>query len=95
MKRIKNTLYKKILIFIVVIFVFVLKVGAQEFSAPTKTKIDSTTTYTYKIDTTIYKVYKSSKGAYYIWKKSKKTNKPYKYYIPKEIQIKMGRKYDN
>ena len=86
---------KRIFILIVVIFVFVLKVGAQQFSAPTKTKIDSTTTYTYKIDTNIYKVYKSSKGAYYIWKKSKKTGKLYKYYIPKEIQIKMGRKYDN
>lgn len=86
---------KRIFILIVVIFVFVLKVGAQQFSAPTKTKVDSTTTYTYKIDTDIYKVYKSSKGAYYIWKKSKKTGKLYKYYIPKEIQIKMGRKYDN
>lgn len=86
---------KRIFILIVVIFVFVLKVGAQQFSAPTKTKIDSTTTYTYKIDTDIYKVYKSSKGAYYIWKKSKKTGKLYKYYIPKEIQIKMGRKYDS
>lgn len=86
---------KRIFILIVVIFVFVLKVGAQQFSAPTKTKVDSTTTYTYKIDTDIYKVYKSSKGAYYIWKKSKKTGKLYKYYIPKEIQIKMGRKYDS
>ena len=64
---------KRIFILIVVIFVFVLKVGAQQFSAPTKTKADSTTTYTYKIDTDIYKVYKPSKGAYYIWKKSKKT----------------------
>lgn len=86
---------KRIFILIVVIFVFVLKVGAQQFSAPTKTKADSITTYTYKIDTDIYKVYKSSKGAYYIWKKSKKTGKLYKYYIPKEIQIKMGRKYDS
>ena len=86
---------KRIFILIVVIFVFVLKVGAQQFSAPTKTKIDSTTTYTYKIDTDIYKVYKSSKGAYYIWKKSKKTGKLYKYYIPKKIQLKMGRKYDS
>ena len=86
---------KRIFILIVVIFVFFLKVGAQQFSAPTKTKADSTTTYTYKIDTDIYKVYKSSKGAYYIWKKSKKTGKLYKYYIPKEIQIKMGRKYDS
>ncbi len=86
---------KRILILIVVIFVFVLKVGAQQFSAPTKTKADSITTYTYKIDTDIYKVYKSSKGAYYIWKKSKKTGKLYKYYIPKIIQIQMGRKYDS
>ena len=41
----------------------------------------------------IYNVYVYRNGAYYIWKISKRTNKPYKYYLPKDIQIKMGRKY--
>lgn len=87
---------RKIICILVVLVLSIVKVGAQEFCAPTiKQYTDTTTTYTYKIDNTSYKVYKSRKGAYYIWKKSKKTNKPYKYYIPKEIQIKMGRKYDS
>ncbi len=74
-----------------------LQVSAQQFVAPTKhstSNVDSTTTYTYKITDDIYKVYKSRTGAYYVWKTSKKTNKKYRMYLPKEIQIKMGRKYE-
>lgn len=74
-----------------------LQVGAQQFVAPTRlstSNIDSTTTYTYKMSDNIYKVYKSRTGAYYVWKTSKKTNKKYRMYLPKEIQIKMGRKYE-
>lgn len=73
-----------------------LQVGAQEFVAPTRgtsTNVDSTTTYTYKMTDNTYKVYKSKSGAYYVWKTSKRTNKKYRMYLPKEIQIKMGRKY--
>jgi hypothetical protein len=71
--------------------------NAQEFIAPGRTiaKHDSTTTYTYKCPEQTYKVYKSNKGAFYIWKVSKKTNKRYKYYLPKDIQIAMGRKYED
>ena len=32
-------------------------------------------------------------GAFYIWKVSKKTNKKYKYYLPKDVQKQMGREY--
>ena len=74
-----------------------LQVGAQQFVAPTRhstSNVDSTTTYTYKMSDNIYKVYKSRTGAYYVWKTSKKTNKKYRMYLPKEIQIKMGRKYE-
>lgn len=74
-----------------------LQVNAQEFVAPVKhqsTNIDSTTTYTYKMTNNTYKVYKTKIGAYYIWKNSKKTNKKYRMYLPKEIQIQMGRKYE-
>ena len=71
---------------------------AQEFIAPAHKSstqfIDTTTTYTYKRPEKTYNVYVSRRGAYYIWKISKKTNKPYKYYLPKEVQIKMGRKYE-
>ena len=41
----------------------------------------------------VYKVYKSRNNAFYIWKVSKRSGKLYKNYLPKEIQIKMGRKY--
>ena len=72
---------------------------AQEFTALTRksdTQItDTTTTYIYKRPEKTYNVYVSRNGAYYIWKISKKTNKPYKYYLPKEVQIKMGRKYEH
>lgn len=71
---------------------------SQEFVAPTHKNstqfTDTTTTYTYRYSEKVYNVYVSRNGAYYIWKISKKTNKPYKYYLPKEVQIKMGRKYN-
>lgn len=77
-----------------------LSVSAQEFIAPSANRsktvyTDTTTTFTYRIKEDIYKVYKSKSGAYYIWKKSSKSGKTYKMYLPKDIQIKMGRKYNN
>lgn len=72
---------------------------AEDFVAPEKKSnkafTDTTTTHTYRIDDTKYDVYVSRNGAYYIYKISKKTGKPYRYYLPKEIQIKMGRTYAN
>lgn len=88
---------KKYIITLVMGLIASLQVNAQEFVAPSKhstTNIDSTTTYTYKMTDNTYKVYKTKSGAFYIWKNSKKTNKQYRMYLPKEIQIKMGRKYD-
>lgn len=70
-----------------------LTVNAQAFKAPEKHNVDTTTTYTYEISNKVYRVYKSKNGAFYIWKISKKTGKPYKMYLPKEIQIQMGRRY--
>lgn len=70
---------------------------AEDFVAPekkvNKAFTDTTTTHTYRIDDVKYNVYVSKNGAFYIWKISKKTNKPYKYYLPKDIQAKMGRTY--
>lgn len=74
-----------------------LTVGAEDFKAPRKQLVeytDTTTNHTYEIDNIKHSVFKSKSGAFYIWKTSKKTGKKYKYYLPKEIQIKMGRKYD-
>ena len=87
---------KKIIVALILMIINV-NLYAQEFIAPerTITKHDSTTTYTYKCPEKTYKVYKSRKGAFYIWKISKRTNKQYKYYLPKEIQIAMGRKYED
>ena len=87
---------RRLTLLLVMILGVSLQVGAQQFVAPTRhltSNVDSTTTYTYKISDNIYKVYKSRTGAYYVWKISKKTNKKYRMYLPKEIQIKMGRKY--
>lgn len=87
---------KKLTLLLVMVLGVSLQVGAQQFVAPTRhstSNVDSTTTYTYKMSDDIYKVYKSRNGAYYVWKTSKKTNKKYRMYLPKEIQIKMGRKY--
>ena len=73
----------------------VLTVNAQTFKAPTaKVFTDTTTTFTYQIPDKVYKEYKSTSGAFYIWKVSKKAGKPYKMYLPKEIQIQMGRRYN-
>lgn len=88
---------RKLTLLIVMALGVSLQAAAQQFVAPTKrstSNVDSTTTYTYKMSDNIYKVYKSRTGAYYVWKTSKKTNKKYRMYLPKEIQIKMGRKYD-
>ena len=87
---------KKIIVALILMIISV-NLYAQEFIAPERTiaKHDSTTTYTYKCPEKIYDVYKSRKGAFYIWKTSKRTNKQYKYYLPKEIQIAMGRKYED
>ena len=87
---------KKIIVALILMIISV-NLYAQEFIAPERTiaKHDSTTTYTYKCPEQTYKVYKSRKGAFYIWKISKRTNKQYRYYLPKEIQIAMGRKYED
>ena len=73
-----------------------ITVGAKDY-VPTKRQsvvnTDSTTTDTYTISSIKYPVFKSKSGAFYIWKTSKKTGKKYKYYLPKDIQIQMGRKY--
>ncbi len=70
---------------------------AQVFHAPKSQRevfTDTTTTFKYVTsDNKQYKVFRSKGGAMYIWKLSKKSGKLYKMYLPKEVQIKMGRKY--
>lgn len=87
----------KKLVFITLSFLLSFSVYSQTFYAPTKSKEnrDSTTTFIYNVKDQDHKVYKSKSGAFYIWKKSKKTGRLYKYYLPKDIQVKMGRQYKN
>ena len=86
---------KKITIILVMAFMS-LPIVAQNFVATKKSRqafTDTTTSYTYQIEATEYPVFKSKNKAFYIWKVSKKSGKTYKYYLPKDIQIKMGRTY--
>lgn len=59
-----------------------------------QTTVDSTTNAKWIDNNKTYNVFKSKSGAYYIWKTSKKTGKLYKRYLPKDAQIKLGRKYE-
>lgn len=89
---------KKFLIIVLLSVLAGVSAYAENFKAPTKQQVewtDSTTNHTYEINNVKYDIFKSKNGSFYIWKTSKKTGKKYKYYLPKEIQIKLGRKYDN
>ena len=77
---------KKFLIILVLICLTGVSVYADNFKA---------TNHTYEISNVKHDIFKSRNGSFYIWKTSKRTGKKYKYYLPKEIQIKLGRKYDN
>lgn len=93
---------KKLLSIVTLLLVFVMScsvsIVAKDYVATSKTSkvvfTDTTTTDTYTIKDVKYNVYKSKSGARYIWKISSKTNKKYKYYLPKEVQIQMGRIYN-
>lgn len=71
--------------------------NAQMFEAPKKAQTvftDTTTTFTYKTNKgEVCKVFVSKRGSYYYYAKNKKGELK-KYYVPKDIQIKMGRKYE-
>lgn len=87
---------KRILSILILLIGLTISISAKDYVAPTKQSVeytDSTTTDTYTIKNEKYNVYKSKSGAFYIWKISKKTGKKYKYYLPKDIQIQMGREY--
>ena len=88
---------KKLFAMLLLVLSISVIASADNFTVPTKEKsvyTDTTTTHTYEIKNIKYDIFKSKNGAYYIWKTSNKTNKKYKYYLPKEIQIKLGRKYN-
>ena len=87
---------KRVLLILILLIGLAVSVSAKDYVAPTRKSVeytDSTTTDTYTINNKKYNVYKSKSSAFYIWKTSKKTSKKYKYYLPKDIQIQMGRKY--
>ena len=94
--NINNRNMKRVLLILILLVGLAVFVSAKDYVAPTRKSVeytDSTTTDTYTINNKKYNVYKSKSGAFYIWKTSKKTSKKYKYYLPKDIQIQMGRKY--
>ena len=84
---------KKVILIFALMLTIVIS-NAQTFKAPVKQRVahDSTTTYHYELKDTTYTVYKSPRGTFYIWKRTKNGNIR-KTYLPKEIQIQMGRKY--
>lgn len=88
----------KKLISIIAFIATSLVANAQMFEAPKKAQTvftDTTTTFTYKTNKgEVCKVFKTKKGAFYYYSAKNKTNTLRKYYVPKNIQIKMGRKYD-
>ena len=87
---------KRLIISLLLLVGLTITIGAKDYKASTKQSVeytDSTTTDTYTIKNDKYNVYKSKSSAFYIWKTSKKTGKKYKYYLSKDIQIQMGRKY--
>ena len=87
---------KKFMILIAFIATSVVA-NAQMFEAPKKAQTewkDSTTSFTYKTNKgEVCKVFVSRRGSYYYYAKNKKGELK-KYYVPKDIQIKMGRKYE-
>ena len=87
---------KKIMTLIVFVAISIA-CNAQMFEAPKKTQTvftDTTTTFTYKTNKgEVCKVFVSRRGSYYYYAKNKK-GELRKYYVPKDIQIKMGRKYE-
>lgn len=87
---------KKLILFLALMLTIVIS-NAQTFKAPLRSKqsvkSDTTTTYRYEVKDTVYTVYKSPRGAFYIWKRTKNGNIR-KTYLPKEVQIQMGRKYE-
>lgn len=87
---------KRILIALLLTLALSITVSADNFKAPerqTTQYTDTTTNHTYEIKDIKYPIFKSKSGAFYIWKTSKRTNKKYKYYLPKDVQKQLGRKY--
>ena len=87
---------RKITLLLLTIIGLSLTVNSKDYTPTRKSSVsytDSITNDTYTIKNEKYDVFKSKSGAFYIWKTSKKTGKKYKYYLPKDIQVQMGRVY--
>lgn len=81
---------KVIKLFLLITFISIsISANAENIKAETKQCVeftDTTTNHTYEIKDVKYPIFVSKNGRYYIWKISSKTNKLYKYYLPKAIQ---------
>ena len=94
--NINNKTMKKIILSFVLLIGLAVSASAKDYVAPARQSVeftDSVTNDTYTIKNEKYDVFKSKSGAFDIWKTSKKTGKKYKYYLPKDIQVQMGRVY--
>ena len=64
-----------------------VKREGNNFKVEQTTKSDTKTQYTWEDkDGNIYPIFITKNGACYVIRTSKKTNKEYKYYLPKDIQ---------
>lgn len=82
---------KKIFLLVVMLVGLTSTVAAKDYVAKTSTRkvyTDTITGDTYTSKGIKYDVFKSKSDARYIWKDGKKS------YLPKNIQIEMGRKYN-
>lgn len=87
---------RKLILFMLLVLGVSITSKADDYRPLKKQSVvftDSTTKDNYIINDIKYPIFKTKTGAFYIWKTSKKTNKKYRYYLPKEIQIQMGRVY--
>lgn len=70
--------------------------SGNTFSVEQTAQTDVQTPYTWKDKNgKIYPIYITKKGSCYVKRISKKTNKEYKYYLPKEIQEQIRKELGN
>ena len=86
------------LIVLAILLVANTSISAKNYDAPVKqyskqVYTDTLTNDTYTVKGKTYPVFKSKSDTRYIWKDKKNSSGVYKYYLPREIQEKMGRIY--
>lgn len=91
---------KKLILSLLFIGIISLISSAEVYEAPEKSRkqtefTDTITNDIYRIKDKDYPLFKSKNNRFYIWKVSNRTNKKYKYYVPKEIQEQIEKDKNN